>query len=190
MSYIDNYNLKMNIACFITQNKNINIDEYYRALNIFDYFKDELTIQDLKDMLQFINFAESLGFDKECTFRVGIEGCASGMWAKNNFEQEIYRTFLPENNYYSITNPNKDSIMYGFLVGECKSEDILIRRYTDLYKTVFFLKQIPKKPIKGEHSSLKNQYWECPECNASLTELNANNDYCPYCGQRLKWGDL
>ena len=50
-------------------------------------------------------------------------------------------------------------------------------------------KQIPKKPINQKYSFfphsnlLKSKYGECPICNT----VQADDEYCQHCGQKLDW---
>lgn len=47
-------------------------------------------------------------------------------------------------------------------------------------------KQIPIKPICFEHGRTRNKY-ECGNCGSS--EIFKEWEYCPWCGQAIKWND-
>ena len=53
-------------------------------------------------------------------------------------------------------------------------------------------KQIPKKLIKkwdytrGNHDFHR---WTCSKCERDIEDISADYEYCPYCGQKLDWGD-
>lgn len=45
-------------------------------------------------------------------------------------------------------------------------------------------KEIPKVPIADHQYEL----YICPNCNSAFTTFDlANEDYCPYCGQKIDW---
>ena len=61
--------------------RKVRIDKVYDVLSIFDWWKEDLSISQLKDMRRFLKTAISLGFDGYVCFKVGATGCANGMWA-------------------------------------------------------------------------------------------------------------
>lgn len=81
------------------------------TLSVFDWFKDRLTVSDLRKMKTFLKQAVSLGFDKYCCFKVGTSGCANGMWAMdvpttNGYSPDggktLYHSFTPDYSYYTV----------------------------------------------------------------------------------------
>ena len=52
-------------------------------------------------------------------------------------------------------------------------------------------KETPKKPIKFKYKLLYG--WACPHCAKDIAnnrkQKRKNIKYCPYCGQKLDWGE-
>lgn len=86
------------------------MNDIYHRTGIFDWFKDYLTITDLKQMRSFLNNALKLGFEGYVCFKVGATGCANGMWAHKNESTNgyspdgdyLYRSFTSEYTYYAV----------------------------------------------------------------------------------------
>lgn len=80
-------------------------------LSIFDWWSDELSMSQLKQMKAFLTQAIKLGFTGYVCFKVGIKGCANGMWAHTKesttgFSPKdcdiLYHSFVSCDNYYSV----------------------------------------------------------------------------------------
>ena len=83
----------------------------YAELSIFDWWVDELSLTRLKEMRRFLKLAIYLGYTGYVCFKVGVTGCANGMWAhtkesENGYSPKdcdfLYRSFTPEYTYYDI----------------------------------------------------------------------------------------
>jgi rubrerythrin len=71
------------------------------------------------------------------------------------------------------------------------------KSYPDFASTVLVAleKQIPKEPIKLTYEPLIKHGWVygCPKCGSAVGQNNyavdytQEDDFCPSCGQRLKW---
>ena len=55
------------------------IDRVYDELSIFDWWKNTLSLTDLKNMYRFLNIAHKLGYNGYVCFKVGCSGCSNGM---------------------------------------------------------------------------------------------------------------
>lgn len=74
-------------------------------VGIFDWWKDYLSKKDIQDMIKFVEKAMSWGFQGHVCFKVGVRGCANGMWAYEHPTREdgyspntgmcLYRSFTP-----------------------------------------------------------------------------------------------
>lgn len=79
-------------------------------LSIFDWWNNNLSITQLKDMRKFLKEAIKLGYTGYVCFKVGSTGCANGMWAHKNETTNgyspdgdfIYKSFTPEYNYWRV----------------------------------------------------------------------------------------
>ena len=69
----------------------VSIDECFDELSIFDWWVKDLSLTRLKQMRTFLKEAIKLGYTGYVCFKVGVEGCANGMWANK----------LPTTNGYS-----------------------------------------------------------------------------------------
>ena len=77
--------------------------EYMHRLSIFDWWKDWLTLSDLKSMKAFLTKAIKYGYNGYACFKVGASGCANGMWAYKEESTSgyspdgefLYRSFTP-----------------------------------------------------------------------------------------------
>lgn len=82
----------------------LEIRKVYKELSIFDWWKNSLSLTDLKNMYSFLNNAIDLGYDGYVCFKVGVTGCTNGMWAHkelstNGYSPDtdfIFRSFTPE----------------------------------------------------------------------------------------------
>lgn len=92
-----------------------NVRDVCRELSIFDWWKDRLTIAQMKQMRTFLKEAIKLGYTGYVCFKVGASGCANGMWAHkeestNGYSPEgdtLYRSFTPDYTYYSFRKNGK-----------------------------------------------------------------------------------
>lgn len=90
--------------------RSVSIDNNCSELSIFDWWKDRLSKNDLKHMRSFLNEAIKLGYTGYVCFKVGVSGCANGMWAHkeettNGYSPDgdyIYRSFSPDYTYWDI----------------------------------------------------------------------------------------
>lgn len=88
----------------------LRISEVCDELSIFDWWNNNLSITQLKDMRKFLKEAIKLGYTGYVCFKVGSTGCANGMWAHKEETTDgyspdgdfIYKSFTPEYNYWSI----------------------------------------------------------------------------------------
>jgi hypothetical protein len=86
------------------------IDVVYDELSIFDWWKDKLSISQMKQMRTFLKEAIKLGYTGYVCFKVGASGCANGMWAykeptTTGYSPDcdaIYRSFTPDYTYWSF----------------------------------------------------------------------------------------
>lgn len=84
-------------------------------LSIFDWWKDRLTIAQMKQMRTFLKEAIKLGYTGYVCFKVGASGCANGMWAHKEPTttgyspncDAIYRSFTPDYTYWSFSKNGK-----------------------------------------------------------------------------------
>lgn len=87
-------------------------------LSIFDWWVDEISISRLKEMRTFLREAIKLGYTGYVCFKVGVEGCANGMWANrlpttNGYSPDdcdfLYRSFTPSYTYWDITYADREN---------------------------------------------------------------------------------
>ena len=86
------------------------INKVYDKLSIFDWWKDNLSYGNLKDMKMFLEEAIKLGYEGYVCFKVGASGCANGMWAHKEESTTgyspdgecLYRSFTPDYTYWSF----------------------------------------------------------------------------------------
>ncbi len=91
------------------------IDVVYDDLSIFDWWKDKLSVAQMKQMRTFLKEAIKLGYTGYVCFKVGASGCANGMWAHKEETttgyspdgDAIYRSFSPDYTYYSFKKDGK-----------------------------------------------------------------------------------
>ena len=91
----------------------LKINKVYNDLSIFDWWKDDLSLTQLKDMKRFLEEAIKLGYTGYVSFKVGVSGCANGMWADTELSEDgfsprtgmtLYKSFTPAYNYWSFTD--------------------------------------------------------------------------------------
>lgn len=91
-------------------NNKYRIADVYDELNIFDWWNDNLSKTQLKDMQKFLKEAIKLGYTGYVCFKVGATGCANGMWAYKAESTTghspdgacLYKSFTPAYNYWSF----------------------------------------------------------------------------------------
>lgn len=82
----------------------------YDELSIFDWWKEYLSLSQLKQMKSFLETAIKLGFNGYVCFKVGASGCSHGMWAhkaesENGYSPDgdvLFHSFRSGDNYYSV----------------------------------------------------------------------------------------
>lgn len=93
----------------------VRIDSVYDELSIFDWWKDELSLTNLKDMRAFLRKAIEFGFTGYVCFKVGVTGCANGMWAYTEKSTDgyspsgcrtLYRSFTPAYTDWDVSDEN------------------------------------------------------------------------------------
>lgn len=93
----------------------VRIDDVYDDLSIFDWWKDTLSISNLKDMRTFLKKAIEFGFDGYVCFKVGVTGCANGMWAHTEKSTDgyspsgcrtLYKSFTPAYTVWDVSDEN------------------------------------------------------------------------------------
>lgn len=83
-------------------------------LSIFDWWNENLSVSQLKQMRKFVVEAIVRGYDGYACFKVGAAGCSHGMWA---YEQQsidgyspdgpcLFHSFRTGDNYYGLRLPN------------------------------------------------------------------------------------
>ncbi|MBQ6223449.1 MAG: hypothetical protein IJJ44_12625 [Solobacterium sp.] len=91
----------------------VSIREECDKFSIFDWWKESLSVSDMKKMRNFLRLAEKYGFGGYCCFKVGVSGCANGMWAHKKESEDgyspdgdyMFRSFTPD---YVDWNANID----------------------------------------------------------------------------------
>lgn len=86
------------------------MDSVYNELSIFDWWKDTLSLSQLKQMKKFVETAIELGFTGYVCFKVGARGCSHGMWAHKNESTDgyspdgdvLFHSFRAGDNYYDM----------------------------------------------------------------------------------------
>jgi hypothetical protein len=101
-------------------------------LSIFDWWHDRLSISQLKQIEGFLKTAIRMGYDGYVCFKVGAEGCASGMWAYKvgsldgrspDDAEFIYRSFQSRHNYWEHYTADGQSLARrkGLAYGEIRT---------------------------------------------------------------------
>ena len=91
------------------------IRQVYDELSIFDWWKDRLSVSQMKQMRTFLKEAIKLGYTGYVCFKVGASGCSNGMWAHKEETttgyspdgDALYRSFTPDYTYYSFKKNGK-----------------------------------------------------------------------------------
>lgn len=84
-------------------------------LSIFDWWVEDLSLTRLKEMRAFLKEAIKLGYTGYVCFKVGVSGCANGMWANklpttDGYSPKcefLYRSFTTDYTYWDITFEGK-----------------------------------------------------------------------------------
>ena len=87
-------------------------------LSIFDWWKDYLSLSQLKQMRSFLVTTGKLGFNGYVCFKVGSVGCSHGMWcyvkeSTNGYSPDgafLFHSFVSGENYWSCYDVNKEPI--------------------------------------------------------------------------------
>lgn len=97
----------------LAQNRRFLIREVCDRCSIFDWWSDWLTPSHLKTMRTFLREAIKLGYEGYVCFKVGVTGCANGMWASIKESEDgysprdcavLYRSFTPAYTYWDISD--------------------------------------------------------------------------------------
>lgn len=107
-----------NLDEMIKWNCKVSIRSNCNRLSIFDWWRDYLSVSNLKDMKKFLLEAKKLGFTGYCCFKVGATGCSNGMWANKDETTDgyspknspcLYKSFTPAYNYWGIDVKGDDN---------------------------------------------------------------------------------
>lgn len=103
---------------FIAQDRSFRMDEVWEQLSIFDWWTDTLSKNRLYQMRQFLREAIKLGYTGYVCFKVGMTGCANGMWAHTELETDqgyspnncptLYHSFTPACSYWGVSNMTQE----------------------------------------------------------------------------------
>lgn len=177
-----------NVEYLIEKGGKHKIAENYNFLSIFDWWKDYLSPTNLKDMRKFLKEAIKLGYTGYVCFKVGVTGCANGMWAYReettdgyapNGVEFLYKSFTPAYEYWDVTF--SDDTRLSEMVGREFDEITTIREL----ETALFERECNGKRYRilfdksfytgGEHYQVRevqdNTYgyiyeiWVIPECD-------------------------
>lgn len=91
-------------------NVGFKIREVCEELSIFDWWNEELSMSQLKQMRAFVKTAIKLGFTGYVCFKVGATGCSHGMWAAKDESLDgyspkcdtLFHSFRCDENNWSI----------------------------------------------------------------------------------------
>ena len=95
--YTTGYSFKIHAVC--------------NELSIFDWWNENLSMSQLKQMKSFVETAIKLGFTGYVCFKVGAAGCSHGMWASTEESQDgysprtgdtLHHSFRSGDNYYDV----------------------------------------------------------------------------------------
>lgn len=59
----------------------------------------------------------------------------------------------------------------------------------DLQEAKDLLKELVQKATPKKLSHVFEVLYTCPSCGMGYIKYDKNYDYCPYCGQALKWDE-
>lgn len=98
------------LELLIEDGRSRNMREVCKRLSIFDWWVDTLSVSRMKQMRSFLKLAIELGYTGYVCFKVGVKGCASGMWAHkepttNGYSPDgdfIYRSFTTDSTWYQV----------------------------------------------------------------------------------------
>ena len=116
-AYIRILEMKHAIHYSWSRNYKLKMWDCSRDLSIFDWWVDDLSISRLKEMRTFLREAIKLGFTGYVCFKVGVAGCANGMWAHklpttDGYSPKdcdfLYRSFTPSYTYWDITYADRE----------------------------------------------------------------------------------
>lgn len=114
----DVFSVLNQLEMLIDAGRTVKIDDVYDDLSIFDWWKDDLSISNMKDMRKFLKEAVRMGFTGYCCFKVGVTGCANGMWANRENSTDgyspkdspcLYKAFTCAYDYWSIDLKGDDN---------------------------------------------------------------------------------
>lgn len=86
----------------------IDTGKLVEVINLFDWWEDEMSLKDLKEVKLFLEEAIKLGYTGHVCFKYSTFEGANGMWAHKE-EKEIrhdflYKTFSSRENYWIVYN--------------------------------------------------------------------------------------
>ena len=119
--------------------------EVHRDLSIFDWWTDRLSLSRLKEMRQFLTEAIDLGFTGYVCFKVGVSGCANGMWA---YKKESEDGFSPTNDDFLYRSFTTDYVYWDIHLKEGVRVSELAGLEFDGFKSARALKKYLRTPIR------------------------------------------
>lgn len=114
--------------------RNFNLRAVCDEFSIFDWWRDYLSLSQLKQMKKFLETAIQLGFTGYVCFKVGSAGCSHGMWAHRTETTDGY-------------SPDGDALFHSFRSGDNYwdvklNDEWLHDQYDDHEHYKFTLKQV------------------------------------------------
>lgn len=116
------------------------IDKVYDDLGIFDWWNEELSVSQLKQMKNFLQAAIKRGYDQYVCFKVGAKYCSHGMWAYNRPSTDgyspdeggcLYHSFRSGDNYWDVQFDDGRTWAHDLDVEETKGKEDFTLREVD-----------------------------------------------------------
>lgn len=117
------------------------IGKIYGEVGIFDWWNENLSLSQLKQMKSFLTTAIKLGYTGYVCFKVGASGCSHGMWAHKKESTTgyspdgacLFHSFRSGDNYWDACDDNEVWLHKKYATEENSCPDFTlaeIKKYT------------------------------------------------------------
>lgn len=166
------------IARYGIDYKTIYIDDVYDTLSIFDWWKDTLSLSNLKDMRKFLREAVKLGYTGYVCFKVGSTGCSNGMWAYKAESttghspdgEALYKSFTPAYNYWAFS----DSDNNWFPAGDADYDSLKTIKDLETALSAFLAQE--EAEAEAEAAKIEEVIEDAPAVETKSTTVKVNID--------------